>query len=382
MAQMKRYTDCMEVREDLSAYFDGETTGEERELIESHLRDCAECLRELDTFKRVDDVYTKVERVRAASGFDARVRQAVVTGATSGAPRGRRIPRWAGPLVAAAAAAVVVFGGIIALEWRQADRTSVAMAPQQESASRAAELEGLAQPAGGPAATNTEGAWDGFSGHRDANEPGGESAEPTGEPRAEWREFVRAPGAPAPDEADAVPAGEGGAVSGGDIRGRADEQSLKRRLAASTAATGTSVPEEMPDTGDAADDRAAVLGRPLQTPAPEAAGVAADSTGEADRSVDEAKPRAERQANLAGAVGEVVSRAKLRSFNVGQDGVWYEDGYQGEPVTPLARDSQALRELMKRYPETDWNRLLGRPARQIFQLDDAWYDLAAGPEPE
>ncbi len=44
----------MEVREDFSALLDNELTHEERELVEGHLSECAECLRELDALKRVD----------------------------------------------------------------------------------------------------------------------------------------------------------------------------------------------------------------------------------------------------------------------------------------------------------------------------------------
>ena len=71
-----------------------------------------------------------------------------------------------------------------------------------------------------------------------------------------------------------------------------------------------------------------------------------------------------------------------RVTRVGGDGVWYQVGYNGEVTTALPRGSDALREVMKKHPEFDWNKMLTRSAKQVFQLDGAWYALEAKPDQE
>lgn len=63
------YQDCEEVREEFSALLDEELTVEEREAVESHLAECAECLRALDAFKQVTDVYANLDPVSAPADF-------------------------------------------------------------------------------------------------------------------------------------------------------------------------------------------------------------------------------------------------------------------------------------------------------------------------
>ena len=102
----------MEVREDFSALLDGELLPEELEQIEGHLAECAECLRELNALKQVDDAYSKLGAVKAPEGFEDGVRDAI-------RPRTLRFPplmgpgalRWMRPAAAMAALFVVVFGG-------------------------------------------------------------------------------------------------------------------------------------------------------------------------------------------------------------------------------------------------------------------------------
>ena len=54
---MKEYTDCAEVREELSALLDEELSAEEQTAIENHLSDCSECLRELEALQQVTKLY-------------------------------------------------------------------------------------------------------------------------------------------------------------------------------------------------------------------------------------------------------------------------------------------------------------------------------------
>lgn len=50
-------TPCEEVREELSAFLDNELGPETKERIETHLRDCSDCLRSIDRFAKVDRAY-------------------------------------------------------------------------------------------------------------------------------------------------------------------------------------------------------------------------------------------------------------------------------------------------------------------------------------
>ena len=76
---MKRHANCMEIREDFSALLDDELTLEERELVEGHLSECAECLRELDALKRVDVAYSALSRMKAPEGLEEGVRQGIIS---------------------------------------------------------------------------------------------------------------------------------------------------------------------------------------------------------------------------------------------------------------------------------------------------------------
>jgi len=102
--------DCAEVREEFSALLDGELTPEARVAIEAHLSECAECLRELDRFKRVDAAYRALPQHRAPADFEQRVAGALRPKAIRlrrPALRHRRV--W--PLLAAAAMVLVMLGG-------------------------------------------------------------------------------------------------------------------------------------------------------------------------------------------------------------------------------------------------------------------------------
>ncbi len=373
MTDTGRYNDCADVREQLSAYFDGELSPEDREAMDAHLRDCAECLRELNALKQVDDAYAKLGPAAAPEDFNARVQQAVKGGKTAEFPRRRGVPHWAGPLVAVAAAATVVFTGVVLLEWQQGDRTDLAMAPAQSTA-----LEKTESDATSAAGATPSGAWESFTATTPADQVGAPRADAApDDARGQWSDFV------GQNEVGAKEKQSVGGVAGGgrspeeEFNGRADERELRQGVASPAPVAADSPP---PD--DDVADRAAVLGEPPSTlPAPRAEALK-DAANESERNRTEARAQLDSQANRAAAAGEVVQRSILRSFRVGADGIWYESGYNGEAATPIERGSDALRELMKRYPSFDWNKLLDRRARQVFQLDEAWYDLEAAPEQE
>ena len=374
------------MREDLSAYFDGELLPDDREALDSHLRDCADCLRELNTLKRVDDAYAKLASVKAPAGFEASVRETVKSGKSTTFQRRSIGPRWAGPLVAAAAAAIVMIGGVVLLEWQQGVRTELAMAPQEGLALRrtaedSADFDSQSTPAGDAQGGN----WDAFTANGSrAQASGNELESASTETRAGWEGFVRdsgPPGGAAPDADDKTELEATDAQEIGLGLGRADEVSSRpNEIAASPAPVPVTPKAET--SVDEESDRSAVLGEPPSTLSAQRAEALKDAASQTARNESDAKAALERQTDAAQASGEVLERTTLRSFKVGADGIWYQVGYSGEATTSLARESDTLRELMKKHPEFDWNKMLDRSARQVFQLDGAWFALEAMPEQE
>ena len=105
---------CEQIRNEFSALLDDELDTEDRELVEEHLSECAECLRELHGFKQVTDAYRYHHPVKAPDDFEARLREAM-------APEPVRFTgRWS-PMRLAAAAAIVV--GIGLAYWRVSEHT-------------------------------------------------------------------------------------------------------------------------------------------------------------------------------------------------------------------------------------------------------------------
>jgi len=342
---VKQYHDCMAVREEFSAYLDGELAAEEREGFETHLAGCAECLRELDTLKRVDVAYRGLPAVAAPDGFEADVRDAVRTGGLGSEPTRRPVPRWMGPLVAMASAAAVLIIGVVVLEVRQGAEPEMQMAsaPLLESVDTATLMQAAppaaSTPDQGPAGGGE--AWQEFARSPEQKQAKAEGA---------WESLTRE----APAEAGAaVSAGRedgAGALADG-LAGDAEADAEMRARAEvigdlpEAAAAATPV-EQLTDGADA-----------LEAPAPSSPEVRAN-------------------------VGEVVSRRVLRSFKVRADGAWVEAGYAGEPTTELKRGSDALNQAMRQHPNETWDTMLDRTAVQIFRLDGVWYALEGKPADE
>ena len=145
----------MEIREDFSALLDDELTLEERELVEAHLSECAECLRELDALKQVDVAYSALSPMKAPEGFEEGVRQAI-------RPRTLRFPalgegrsmRWMRPVAAIAALVLVMFGARFVLQPTEPERGQIANVPKDETPDLETRRGGCFRaplaPAGGP----------------------------------------------------------------------------------------------------------------------------------------------------------------------------------------------------------------------------------------
>ncbi len=146
----------MEVREEFSALLDDELTLEERERVEGHLAECAECLRELDALKQVDVAYGGLSTVNAPEDFEEGVRQAI-------RPRTRWFPalggarpaRWLRPAAAMAAVLLAMIGAVFLLGPAGPERFEVANVLENEAPPALMAEEGLfsptpAAPAGAP----------------------------------------------------------------------------------------------------------------------------------------------------------------------------------------------------------------------------------------
>ncbi len=359
---MKKYNDCMEVREEFSAYLDGEMSAEEREPLEAHLAICAECLREMDVLKRVDDSYRALAPVGAPADFEQGVRDAVRAGQMPSASGRGPVPRWMGPLVAMASAAAVLIVGVLVLEWQDSNRPAMQMAsaPMEMDLSQAGsalmkskEAEPVVE-ADSAVAGREEKDWDSF-------------AQTPARDNSAWEQFTQsAPRAAAP-------------VGGG----REDSAQLLAQDLATEGALEASAPKAaLGALADSADAEVRARAEVIGTPPPAEADLSsieklfdAPAADKAE-AVQESAP----QSSAPAQAGDVVSRQTLRSFRVLAGGLWVEEGYDHEPTTPLKRSSPELRELMKKFPESDWTKLLERPYRQVFQMGDAWYDLEASPE--
>tara|TARA_R110001592_G_scaffold36239_8_gene122178 strand:+ start:137 stop:1324 length:1188 start_codon:yes stop_codon:yes gene_type:complete len=109
---------CEQIRNEFSALLDDELDQEDREFVEEHLSDCADCLRELHGYKVVSDTYFYHHPVKAPEDFEERLRVALAP-----APTGWRSHTTVWRFAAAAVILMVV--GLSA--WRMASSSSAPM---------------------------------------------------------------------------------------------------------------------------------------------------------------------------------------------------------------------------------------------------------------
>ncbi|PCJ49707.1 MAG: hypothetical protein COA73_18710 [Candidatus Hydrogenedentota bacterium] len=72
---MKLYEACEDVQEDFSALLDEELAPDEVEGVEAHLSTCSDCLRELDSLKKMQSVYDALPKVDAPDRFKVDLRE-------------------------------------------------------------------------------------------------------------------------------------------------------------------------------------------------------------------------------------------------------------------------------------------------------------------
>lgn len=94
----------------------------------------------------------------------------------------------------------------------------------------------------------------------------------------------------------------------------------------------------------------------------------ADTAESAAAPVDAVRPRAVASPPAPPTAAQIAGRA----FSLVEE-VWQEQGYAGEPVMPLPRDSAAFTALCDAHPELLQMAALG--PRVVFQLQNIWYRI-------
>lgn len=123
---------CRELREQFSAYLDGELPPEEAQAVSRHVEGCAECARELDDLRRTIEALAEWPVLKAPEGLKAKILAKLEV--ESGSGKGRAVSRMRSLWPAAAAIIVAVLlawqGGMFNSR-KLAGRTEVASARKQ-----------------------------------------------------------------------------------------------------------------------------------------------------------------------------------------------------------------------------------------------------------
>ena len=119
-----------ELRDQFSPLLDEELSPDERAVVEAELAEDAELLRELDSIKRVDDLYRHMPPVNAPAGLEDRVREEV-TGNVVRIGRTRLRKQPAMRILAVAALFLIVVGvGIYRFGMPSSTSFDMAAAPE------------------------------------------------------------------------------------------------------------------------------------------------------------------------------------------------------------------------------------------------------------
>lgn len=373
--------DCEQIRNEFSALLDDELNPEDRELVEEHLSDCSDCLRELHGYQQVSDSYRYHHPVKAPADFEALLRERMAP-----ATRVHRLPArtW---LSLAAAAAVTLTAGLVLwnkplpdiepFQMSQNEAESGAAPTMLENEARSfsdtnADAETTQRALGGPAQTGQFSGGGGgtpnpAAGSAPAMEalPPQESPDPSGmrlrtkDSAADTAPTAPPPPAEAPQMMQALPAP--GAMADDAI--------------AHEAATRE---EAMADTAEAAPAPSAPLVAMKRSMAPESED-APESAAEVS-ALSAPAPEGERVAETSPADSEKILRWRERYFHL-HEGVWREQGYKDQARTPVTIPSDQWNKLLDAYQ--DLNKLVSSDRPVVVKLGSTWYEIRrAQPKPE
>jgi len=308
--------ECEHIRNEFSALLDNELNPEDRELVEEHLSDCSDCLRELHVYKLVSDRYRFHHPVKAPEDFEARFHAAI---APIGKSRTWPRPLWTALAVAAGLALVT---GLVV--WRT----------QSPTGSFQVASEMAAPPATPMSADGME----------------SEAANGT----------MALESAPVADQA--LSQSEEGPAAGAMLfRSEAAPEDF--------GAGGGAAPSEKQEMDVAA------LSAPAEAPAPEPVPetMALSAPAAAPPAMVENESAARRMKSTTAPATEAPVLWRDRSFNLA-DGVLTESTWTDEPTTTITIPSDAWNGLLGQHP--DLAALCDREEPVIVRLDDSWYRIA------
>ena len=395
--------ECDHIRNEFSALLDNELNPEDRELVEEHLSDCSECLRELHGYKVVSDAYRDHHPVKAPEDFEARFHAAI---APIGRKRSLSWQRWS----LAAAAGFILVAGLTFWQSRAtlmqsstselalsspADRAS---APEAAPAADAPQSVMFQAPAEGAApeammqesaATSVEAAPVPVQESLDASGTGpaldGIASTATVESDNDLSDGVKAKVASEPEIGSGGFGGGGGGFGGGAMPEAAS-------AAAPEAVASTPVEAPAPEMARrTAGGTVALKSAPAESDQP-ALGVANRDKEErvvsrsAMRSQATESAPAEVADSAMPAAAPPASPAPVTSLRWNDleftltDGTWRQADYAGETLTKVTIPSPEWNGLLDRH--TDLNTLCDRDEPLIVKLGEVWYAIAKATTPE
>jgi len=426
-----------DIRDQFSPLLDGELSPEERASVEAALSDDAELLRELDSMKRVDDLFRAMPAVSAPDDFEVVVRERIApprvaaVAAAAAPPPSRNVARRRFvPMLAAAAALVVCAGIIVFTAGRGEFRAQLASAPDAELRATPAASAPAPQEAPRSIAADSATVQNEALANRAMEQVSSVAAEEAA-PVAGEATLEAMPGIAGKDEpihvadasAAAAPAApmqlqQSMADEGeGDKRQRAKraEDSVgsnplgtvstmaKPPAPASAPSTATApapvdapVPVEMKVESLSASPPASAAGSSINadaiapppmpkivaaTPVPQSPPAANEPETVARTSLGtpmfEAPQRSAPAKTKQDAGKESGASTTQRSIGARsftlRGGVWYERGYADEAMVALLRDSDAFRALVKDYANVE--KLLTLKEAVVFKAGDHWYKM-------
>jgi anti-sigma factor RsiW len=105
---------CTKARRLISSYVDGEISKRERELLESHIKDCRACSKEVEKLRDVRGLFAHSERFSAPHGFSTRVLANVEANKTGGFQWIPLLKKFAGVIVVLVMISMgIISGGIL-----------------------------------------------------------------------------------------------------------------------------------------------------------------------------------------------------------------------------------------------------------------------------
>lgn len=310
--------ECEHIRNEFSALLDNELNPEDRELVEEHLSDCSDCLRELHGYKLVSDRYRYHHPVKAPEDFEARFHAAI-------APIGKS-RTWPRPLwtALAAAAGVALVAGV--LVWR-------AQSPMDQFQ--------VASEMAAPPATPM-------------SADGMESEASNGTMALE--------SAPVADQALSQ-SEEGPAAGAMMFRSDAAQEDF--------GAAGGAAPAEKQEMDAAA--LSAPAEAPAPEPVPETMALSAPAAAPPANLENESAARMMKAAAAPAIEAPAPILWRERTFNLA-DGVLTESTWTNEPTTAVTIPSDAWNGLLDQHP--DLATLCDREEPVVVKLDEIWYRIA------